>query len=94
MRLPLLRHRRPNRRGAGVKPIVGSVAWLCGEVWFGLVAALDRVCAYFPARWGADEPKRDGTYTATHVPTKPGRYAITWDNNGTATVHRFPDDDA
>lgn len=35
-----------------MKQIVGTTAWLCGEVWFGLVAALDRALAYFPKRWG------------------------------------------
>ena len=39
-------------QGADVKQIVGTTAWLVGEVWFGLVAALDRALAYFPRRWG------------------------------------------
>lgn len=43
--------RCPHRQGDVVKQIVGTTAWIVGEVWFSLVAALDRVLAYFPRRW-------------------------------------------
>lgn len=35
-----------------MKPVVGTVAWIVGEVWFGFVAALDRALAWLPRRWG------------------------------------------
>lgn len=34
-----------------IRPVVGTTAALLAEAWFALVAALDRVLAYYPRRW-------------------------------------------
>lgn len=35
-----------------MKQIAGTTAWLLGELWFALVAGIDRVLAWLPRRWG------------------------------------------
>lgn len=35
-----------------IRPVVGTAAYYVAEVWFALVAAIDRALAWLPRRWG------------------------------------------